>query len=275
MENGQSKGWNASLQLKYIQRRGRTVLARNIHSGPLVVQRPLYPEGGVCHTCILHPPGGVVGGDHLKMDILAEKKTSTLITTPGATKFYRSAGKTAVQEQHLCIEDGAMLEWLPQGNIIFPGANAEINTTIDLAAGAKFMGWEILCLGLPVNNQRFDHGKLFTSLVVRRQKIPLLIERLRVHEHQELSRCAGLRDFPIIATFIATDCTSETLSPLRSLTPHEKEALYGVTLMDGLLVVRYLGFSTFAAQGLFTHIWKLLRPKITKTNACPPRIWAT
>ena len=268
-------GWTARLELEYAARQERTVLVRNRHQGPLVVQRPLYPEGEVCHTCILHPPGGVVGGDRLEIDILAGEKTAALLTTPGATKFYRSAGKKAVQEQHLTVSNGALLEWFPQDNILFPGADAIISTRVDLASTAQFMGWEIHCLGLPVNKERFTSGRLQTNLAIYRDSSPLLLDRFRVAEEKDLDRCAGLRGFPVIATFIATSGKEDMLPPLRDLTPREKEALYGVTLVDDLLVARYLGHSTFAAHGLFTEIWTLLRPKIAGRCACAPRIWAT
>ena len=271
----QNKGWHAHLYLEYTLRDKRTVLSRNRHHGPLVVQRPLYPEGGVCHTCILHPPGGVVGGDRLEINILAKEDTATLITTPGATKFYRSAGNKAVQEQHIRVDDGAILEWFPQDNILFPGANAEINTRVDLAPTAQFIGWEILCLGMPVNGEVFNSGQLATSFIIHRHESPLFIDRLRVNSEKDLNRCAGLHGFPVTATFVATGCNPEMLDSLRNLAPHEQEALYGVTLMEELLVARYLGRSTFAAQALFTRIWKYLRPEIIKKDACPPRIWAT
>ncbi len=268
-------GWTARLDLEYAARQDRTVLVRNRHRGPLVVQRPLYPEKEVCHTCILHPPGGVVGGDRLEIAVLAGAGANALLTTPGATKFYRSGGRRAVQNQHLHIDDGAVLEWFPQDNILFPGAEAVINTRIDLAHGARFMGWEILCLGLPVNGRRFAGGSLVTRLSLHRESRPLLLERLRIVEENDLDRCAGLRSFPVTATFIATNGTADMLSPLRELVTREEEALYGVTLVDEVLVARYLGHSTFAAHELFMDIWSILRPEITGRGACAPRIWAT
>ncbi|MCF6289442.1 MAG: urease accessory protein UreD [Desulfobacterales bacterium] len=274
-DSEQPQGWTARLELEYTARQERTVLARNRHSGPLVVQRPLYPEGRVCHTCILHPPGGVVGGDRLEIDVLAGQGTAALLTTPGATRFYRSAGRKAVQEQCITVHNGAMVEWFPQGNILFPGAEAMISTRIDLEPTAKFIGWEILCLGLPVNGRRFTGGRLLTSLVIRRDRSPLLIDRLRVEGEKDLDRCAGLRGFPVTATFVATNGKEDMLAPVRSLAPRGKEGLYGVTLVDDLLVARYLGRSTFAAQTLFTEIWTLLRPELAGRNACAPRIWAT
>ena len=271
----QEPGWTARLELKFALRENRTVLADNRHLGPLVVQRPLYPEDGVCHTCILHPPGGVVGGDRLEIDACAEAGTATLITTPGATKFYRSAGKQAVQEQRLAVHDGALLEWFPQDNIFFPGADAEISTRVDLSPQAAFMGWEIMCLGLPVNGQRFTHSRLRASQAIYRHKTPLLLDRLRVDNEDDLDRPAGLRGFPVTATFFATGCNTEILGPIQALAPREKEALFAVTLMDDLLVARYLGHSTFAARDLFIEVWTLLRPHIAGRTACPPRIWAT
>jgi len=268
-------GWTARLELEYAARQERTVLVRNRHQGPLVVQRPLYPEGAPCHTCILHPPGGVVGGDRLEIDILAGKGTRVLLTTPGATKFYRSGGRTAVQNQHLSVDENAMLEWFPLDTIFFPGAEVTINTRIDLAPTARFMGWEILCLGLPVQQKEFITGSLQTRYTLYRDSRPVLLDRLRVTGGKDLRRSAGLRGFPVTATFIATDGQEDMLPLLRELTPPEEESLYGVTLVDGVLVARYLGHSTFAAHGLFTKIWSMLRPRIAGCCACAPRIWAT
>ena len=47
-----------------------TRLTTRAHRGPLVVQRPFYPEGpGVPHVYLLHPPGGIVGGDSLRVEV--------------------------------------------------------------------------------------------------------------------------------------------------------------------------------------------------------------
>lgn len=270
-------GWTGRLELEYERFRQDTVLSRNRHKGPLVVQRPLYPEGkDVCHTCILHPPGGVVGGDRLEIDVTVKRNASALITTPGATKFYRSGGRFATQEQHLKVAAGACLEWLPQDAIIFPGAEAGISTRIDLEPGATFMGWEILCLGLPVNGKRFTEGQLQTSLSLYREQKFLFLDRLQQHKEEDLSRPSGLRNYPVTATFIVTNAKEDMLAGVRAIVPHETDALVGATILhNDLLLIRYLGFSTFAAQGLFAAIWALLRPQIINKRACAPRIWAT
>lgn len=270
-------GWSGRLQLEYARIRKKSVLCRNLHKGPLVVQRPLYPEGNdVCHTCILHPPGGVVGGDRLEIDVKVKKDASALITTPGATKFYRSDRRLATQKQHLKIATGASLEWFPQDAIIFPGAEAVIESRVDLAAGAIFMGWEILCLGLPVNKKRFTQGKLQTRFSLYRENKILFLDQLRVNNEQDLKRPSGLRNYPVTATFISSNGHSDMLASIRDILPKEQGAMVGTSLLHNeLLIIRYLGHSTFAAHALFAEIWAFLRPQIIHKTACAPRIWAT
>lgn len=119
MPDFSEKGWLADIALRYELKRGKTCLTEKRHLGPLMVQRPFYPEQGVAHTYLLHPPGGVVGGDTLSININVQPYAHALLTTPGATKFYRSAGGTASQTQTLTVAQEGFLEWLPQENIFF------------------------------------------------------------------------------------------------------------------------------------------------------------
>jgi urease accessory protein len=143
-------GWAAELALRFAVRgeRGRTELVGRRHVGPLRVQRPFHPEpSGACHVYVLHPPGGVVGGDQLALDVSVESGAHALLTTPAAAKLYRSAGPCARVQQALRVGEGARLEWLPHENIAFSAANAELTTRVELEQGARFLGWVVLCLG--------------------------------------------------------------------------------------------------------------------------------
>src|SRR5258705_8841660 len=94
--------WKAELRLEFERREGRTVLAKRRHDGPLVVQKPLYPEGGaVCHAILVHPPAGIAGGDELEFSACAGEGAHALLTTPGAGKWYRSGGAWARQRLDL------------------------------------------------------------------------------------------------------------------------------------------------------------------------------
>jgi len=52
--------WKADLALGFSCRNGKSLLTERRSDGPLVVQKPLYPEGdAVCHVIVVHPPGGI------------------------------------------------------------------------------------------------------------------------------------------------------------------------------------------------------------------------
>ena len=267
-------GWCAKLRLGFRKSPGKTLLADRFRQGPLAVQKALYPEGELCHVYLLHPPGGVAGGDTLDIAIGVAHDASALITTPGASKFYRSSGPWAHQYQTLKVIDGS-LEWLPQENILFPGANAGLSTSIQLSGHAKFIGWEIHCLGRPAVNERFDRGEAVFSFNLSRNDQPLLIERLLVSGEKRLQGAAGLRGNPVFGTLCATLEEEMPLQRIRQDIPARHRHEFGVTQMDGLLVARYLGDSTERARYLFTETWRLLRPAVLSRPACNPRIWNT
>jgi urease accessory protein len=269
------QGWQAHLALEFTSREALTVLNGNRHTGPLRVQRPLYPEGGVCHACLLHPPGGVVGGDHLALEAVVKSDAAALITTPGATKFYRSGGARARQENLLSVEKNAWLEWLPQESIVYPGADAEIVTRVNLAEDAGFMGWEIVCIGLPACGRPFTSGRLETDLEIHRGGRPIFKDRLIVADEADLRRPAGLRGCSVNATFVATGGNPEMLAPLRQIVNADPKWLAGITLMEDLLVARYIGDTSSEAKRLFQKIWTWLRPHLSGRPACAPRIWET
>jgi len=265
-------GWQAELELGFAPRPGRTALVHRKQRGPLAVQRPFYPEGEACHLYLLHPPGGVVGGDGLVIRAEVSEGAHALITTPGATKFYLSAGDTAVQTQTLKVEPDAGLEWLPQENIFFPGAISRLKTHVQLAEGARFIGWETQCLGRPVIGERFAAGRADFQLHIERDGRPLLLDRLTATPGR-LAGAAGLRGAPVFATLVATPATETELDQVRELIAERPDT--GATLLDDLLVVRHLGDSTEQARKLFVTIWAAIRPAIIGRAPCPPRIWST
>src|SRR5438132_12824784 len=133
--------WKARLSLSFARDGNRSVLAERSHVGPLVVQKPLYPEGdAVCHAIVVHPPGGIAGGDELALDVRCERGSHAVLTTPGAGKWYRSAGPWA--KQSLAFDVAGTLEWLPRETIVFDGALAAFECAVNLSDGARYIGWE-------------------------------------------------------------------------------------------------------------------------------------
>lgn len=273
-DTAQQRGWQGALRLGFRVRDGRTLLAERERRGPLSVQRPFYPEGDTCHVYLLHPPGGVVGGDSLDLRVVLEPGTRALITAPGATKFYRSAGDLALQSQTLSVAAGAGLEWLPHENIYFPGARVRQSTRIVLAGDARLCSWEFQCLGRPAIGETFDAGLLDSALVVERDGRPVVVERLRVTP-ETAARPASLRGMPVSATLLASPCADAEVDACRRLLQTVDGDHAAATLLDDVLAVRYLGHSVARARQLFTRVWRSLRPAVFGREAVPPRIWAT
>src|SRR4051812_15146446 len=173
--SGSSAGWVAELDFGVVSRDAMSVLERRAHFGPVQVQRAFFPEGrGCCHIYVLHPPGGLVSGDTLSVRGEVGRGAHALVTTPAAGKVYRSGdGRHALQRQRFTVAADASLEWLPQETIVFDRARVELDTRVDLAGNATFMGWEILCLGRSVGGEPFRSGRCRQRLELWRDGRPL------------------------------------------------------------------------------------------------------
>ena len=273
-----SPHWEARLGLEYVKRAERTVLARRSHSGPLRVQRDLYPEGeGTCHTIVVHPPGGVAGGDSLSINVALGPGCAALLTTPGAGKWYRTQARPARQALEFDVADGASLEWLPQETILFDGASAEMKTTIRLERGAVYTGWEILCFGRTASGHRFETGRLCQQTNILSEDVLLWAERVAAAGSDALfSSPVGLAGHSVCGTLLAAglEIPNESLASCRDV-PAGPGAKCGVTRLPRILIGRWLGDSSEDARAYFAALWAVLRPVLKHSAAVAPRIWST
>ena len=269
--------WRARLDLGYRRDGERTVLSTRAHQGPLVVQKSLYPEGdAVCQNVIIHPPGGIVGGDTLAVNVDAGPRTHAQLTTPGAAKCYRSGGAFARQHITLRVAREAVLEWLPQETIVFDASKIELELAIDLVDDARFLGWDVVCLGRTAAGERFDCGSLRQRLTLTRDGVPTFAERAVLHGGAPLlTSPVGLQGNPVFGTFLAAApiVTHAMLESCRQVLPMAGEG--AVTRLPGVLIARYRGASAAAARHYFVELWRKLRPALALRAAVPPRIWAT
>jgi len=264
--------WEAELTLGFAPRGDKTALVHRAHRGPLTVQRPFYPEGEVCHVYLLHPPGGVVAGDHLSIDARAETGAHALITTPAAGKFYRSGGGEAQQTVNLSVADGASLEWLPQETIVYDGACLKAGMHIDLAEQGRFVAWEIMVLGRPAAGEAFTDGYAELQWRIR------LAGRLFYLERQHLNAQAfqtrwGLSGHPACGTMFVYPVLPAQLEAVQTLIGELPN--YGVTLIDRLLICRGLHERADLLKGFFEQVWDAVRGDVVGKAMCLPRIWAT
>ncbi len=263
-------GWRAELKLQFARDPTRTVLASRQHVGPLIVQRPFYPEGEVCHVYLVHPPGGIVGGDQLHLAATLLSGAHALITTPAATKFYRALpNHCAVLQQELRVQ-AATLEWLPQETIVFRNANASLATVVRLDRQSRFIGWELTCYGRPASSEPFDTGKLRQDFEVWIDEQPTLLDHLRIDGDSATMHAPwGLSANTLLGTLLAYPATLDDLDAART---HDE---FACTLVDNVLSCRLIGIDSDFAKRAFVTLWQSLRLRIVGREAVVPRIWAT
>ncbi|MBB3059260.1 urease accessory protein [Microbulbifer rhizosphaerae] len=279
--------WYAGLDLRFQESGGGCRLAHSRHRGPLYVQKPFYPEGrDLAHVYLLHPPGGLVSGDQLNIQVQAETGARALVTTTGAGRVYRARGDglKQCQEVRLRLAAGSSLEWLPLENIVYPGADGRLDTVVELTGESRFAGWEITSLGLPACGESFGAGALTQRLEIRRDGLPLFVERLDLDQNGAgadlLSAAAGLRGFPVTGLLVmgpfARAPDESVLAQCRTLLRETApDCLGAITAVGEFQVVRCLGRCAFAVRQLLARLWALLRPPLLGREACPPRIWST
>ena len=272
------RGWEARLELEYARRNGQSLLTGRRHRGPLRVQKSLYPEGhGTCHTIVVHPPGGIAEGDRLELDVTLREDTRVLITTPGATKWYRSTETGARQVLRFEIDPGGVLEWLPQETVVFDGARAEMTTSIRLRGDALYLGWELLCLGRRAADERFRRGRVKLATEIWRDDVRLWNEYALIRGGDALLESpAGCADHAVCATMLLAglDIEADLLVRLRQVTVAD-ELRCGISMLPGVLVTRCLAAFAEPVRQYFTTIWGLLRPAVSGRQAQAPRIWST
>jgi urease accessory protein len=277
--SGLGSHWNASLSLAYERRHGRTVLVDQRHDGPLVVQKALYPDGDAhCQTVILHPPGGIAGGDRLTIDVAAGQGAELLLTTPGATRWYKSGGRRAAQSVSLTVASSAVVEWMPLETIVFDRADAISAVRVDLAGDACAAGWEIVTFGRAASGERFREGRFRQTIEIRRER------QLVWAEYGEVRGSDPLFDSPIGYAgrpvsgllWVATTSDGAVPSAEEPPLPAGTRVLAGITrLPDGIMLARCLGDSTEQVREWLLAVWENWRPRYAARPASPPRLWST
>ena len=266
--------WHAELELGYGRFGDSTRPVQRRHKGPLRVQKHLYAEGPeVCQHIIVHPPGGIAGGDRLNICASVGPDAWAQLTSPGAAKWYRAAGP-AYQSLTLNVAAGATLEWLPQETIVFSDARAELTTRIELEGDGRLFYWDMVALGRLASGERFEQGHFQSQLDIRRDGQLLWHERQRVIGGDGLlASPIGLDGNPVFATLLVTgEISAELLQTCRDLPNPVRGDL---TQLPGLVVARCLAVEALQARAWLIELWRLLRPALLGREALAPRIWST
>ncbi|MEM9602379.1 MAG: urease accessory protein UreD [Pseudomonadota bacterium] len=256
----------------HFRTQGPQTVLRHRHTGPLRIQRPLYPEGGRCQVHLLHPPAGVVGGDTLDIRLRLDADAQAQVLTPGASLMYRSAGPTANLTLECDLDNGASLEYLPHETIHFNGARTHARTRIRVAPRARVIWRETHCFGRPEAGEVFDQGEMRWRTDILREDAPLWTETTRIGAPNWVNDAAGMRSHAYTGTLLATPVDPAVCESLRAALTNSHTVL---TCVDDLLIARYLGDDGRAWRHTTEALWRALRPTVLGEHGTPPRIWST
>jgi urease accessory protein len=245
------------------------------HEGPLRLLKTLYPEGpGIAHAVVVHPPGGLVGGDRLVIDIDVQEGAHLLATTPAATRFYRSNGPEATQTVHARV--AGRLEWLPQETLAYRGCRARNALRVQLQG--QLIASELLALGLPEAGEPFDAGELLQDLQID----GLWRDRgsIRAQDRALMDGPCGLAGQRVLGTLLMAqaspfESTEALLEAARALIG-ASGLRAGATLLHGrLLLLRVLASELEAPTRLLRAVRAAWREAAWSVPGHEPRIWRT
>ncbi len=275
-------GWHGHLALNYRRDGGRTVV-HDRHHGPLRVLASLYPEDpSICHNVLVHPPGGIVGGDRLEIELALGEGSHALLTTPGATRFYRSQGDEARQSLVARVAGGARLEWLPLETLLYRRTRADNRLRFELADGAETIGWDLLALGLPASGEAFDDGRYAQQI-----ELPgAWLERAVIdgRDRRLLDSPLGWAGHRLLGTMWFGAGTPLAAPRRDALLDTAREAIGADALHatagataphDRVVLLRVLAPRVEPAMRLMTAVWARWRAEAWGLPACVPRVWRT
>lgn len=284
--------WLASLDMQLAHSVHGTQLTKTKRLGPLTIQKAFYPEGRDCaHLYLLHPPAGIVSGDELSIGIKVDKNAHTLVTTPGANRFYRARTNLSIgnpkQKQVTLIDlaAGAKCEHFPLETLVYNKANGINNVEVRLQENSVYCGWDMTCLGLPTSFENFTDGQFSQLNTLYCEDTMLYHDKVMIKSSSNIQEHpAGLAGNTVFGTFMAyasqshvsNEQRTQLIEQLRAAVEvHSASSIISITDIRQLLLIRYLGQHAHQCKSIFVELWKLIRPLYMNKQAVQPRIWFT
>ena len=175
-------GRDGTLRLGFERRGPATVLARARYTLPLQVLAPMALDDPAAVVSVVNPTGGLLGGDRLTIDVSVGPAAHACLTTPSATKVYRTSGAPARQDVTLRLEAGAICEWVPDHTIPFAGSALRQRIEVEIADGACLILVDAFAAGRVGRGERWAFRRLESAVTVRDAKGRLLQDRFVLTE---------------------------------------------------------------------------------------------
>lgn len=254
-----------------------TVLGRLYQKDPVRILFPDVPAGELPAGVLVTTSGGLVGGDVIAVTAEAGPGARAMLTSQAAEKIYGSAGDDCEISVALHAQDGAWLEWLPQETILFDGARLRRATSVHRAVGASVLAGEMAVFGRTAMNETFAGGLLHDRWDVRIDERLVWSDALHLGDDaaEILAHPAGFDRAIATGTVVfACDDANAHLDGARTLLAGVKDTVRaGASVVNGVLVVRFLGRDAFDLRTAFGDFWAGFRAQAAGLPALLPRLW--
>lgn len=261
-------GRDGFLVLRFERRDNRTVLAQSRFTLPLQVLAPVDLDDGTAYMMVLNPTGGLVGGDRLLTRIVQGSGTRVCITTPSATRVYRTANQPAVHETLIDVGEGASLEYLPDHVIPHAGSELRQSLRVQMARKGRAIIWDALAAGRLARGESWDFRALESHTEIRLCDRPLFINRTRINPLQRHPERLGLMEgFSYMASLavLADEFSGwrEVIASIEAQLKGMPQVLGGVSLLaHGGCLVRLLTHSASDLTSAQAGLWARVRERV-------------
>ncbi len=274
---GPLNGVHGTAEIGFALKQGETRLDHLYQHDPLRVMFPTPPAGEPPCAVLVTTSGGMVGGDRLDISVTAGPETTAMAMAQAAEKVYRSAGEDSAINVRLSVAQNAWFEWLPQETILFDGARLRRRTVIDLEPGARILAGEILVFGRIASGERMRQGLVREAWELRRDGRLVWADALHLEGPMDdiFANPACFDGATAMATAVyADDDAVQYLEQARTLLSAGNDHLRcAATVINGVLVMRWLGRDAQSLRRAFGEFWTGFRHAATGLPETLPRLW--
>jgi len=257
--------------------RGRGQLKDLYQTSPFRVMFPTLPSDELPSAVLVTTSGGLVGGDRLHVGVTVEPGAAVQIMGQAAEKVYRSKGPDVYFNADLQVGADGYLEWLPQETIVFDRARLRRTTRVDVAESGEYCGAEMLVFGRAAMGERVSTGLIRDVWDVRQGGKRVWADALHLDGDigAQLDHPAGFGGARAVATFVhVSPHTPERLELARTLLGEDRDGLRtGATVVNGILVVRWLANDVQRMRTAFGDFWAAFRAQTQNLPGKMPRLW--
>ena len=275
--NPERVGRDGFLNLRFEHRSGKTALTQCRFRLPLQALAPSELSDGTAYLMLLNPTGGIVGGDSLFTQIVLGANTRACLTTPSATRVYRTLNSAAAQKTFIMIGENSSLEYLPDHVIPHRGSILQQSVRVEMGPGGSGIFWDALAAGRVARGERWDFREVDSRFAIYLRGRPLFLNRTRIRPAEVDPTRLGITDgFDYLATLVIVADQSNDWAKLVAVIHAELAAMpeirAGVSALTSHgCVLKLLAHTASGMSRAQTTLWSCARREVLGSDAADLR----